>query len=90
MAVWDASLTEKTNSSSEFGGNTAVVGGSIALLHAAAVFDGESSFIGNTANYGGAVSFNEGCSAHVKGNLTFKGEPRALTIHSSTQVPFTQ
>ena len=75
MAVWGASFTEQTNSSSDFGGNTAIIGGSIALLHATAVFGGESSFVGNTADYGGAVSLNEGCTALIQGNLTFKGEP---------------
>ncbi len=74
MSVWDGSLTEQITASSEFGGNTAAIGGSITLLHASAVFDGESSFVGNKADYGGAVSLNEGCTAHVKGNLTIKSK----------------
>ena len=75
--MWDASLSEQMNASSEFEGNTAVIGGSISFLHASAAFDGESSFVGNKADYGGAVSFNEGCTAQVKGNLTFKSESQA-------------
>jgi hypothetical protein len=74
LSVWDASLTAQAKSSSEYRGNTAVIGGCMELVHAVVVFDGGSTFDGNTADYGGAVSLSEGCTARFKGNITFNGE----------------